>query len=137
MSVAVAKLPVAVQSSYPTIAEVQRDLLVLEIESKTPLATVEILALTVSDVDLEQGTVTVRRRPRHTVPLTREVVEKIAAYLKTGRPYLVQAGDPTALFLSDTGGQLTYDEFAWSIDRPLRAGTVAALGGIEVKEAGK
>ncbi len=93
-----------------------RDRAMLVTLATTGLRVSELTALDLSDVDLNQGELIVRRsngRERR-VPLVRDAIEALREYLERGRPFFGPSKAEQALFLNHRGTRLTRQGF-WLI----------------------
>ena len=89
--------------------QVSRDRAILEIMYACGLRASEVIALEMSDVDTEEGLVRARGKGNREriVPIGREAIRAIEAYLVVGRPRLVGDRHEKAIFLNYRGGPLT------------------------------
>lgn len=96
--------------------DAKRDKAMLELLYATGLRASELIALNISDIDLDKGTVRCLGRGSkvRTIPINRPVVRLMKAYLDKVRPELVSNESETALFLNVRGERLTRQGF-WLI----------------------
>lgn len=92
-----------------TTPKARRDRALLELLRGTGMRASEVIALQVSDLDLEQGLVRCRggRSGQRWLPLNSEAVEALRAYLQEGRPVLVEGQSEHSLFVNLRGQSLT------------------------------
>ncbi len=105
-----------------------RDQAILELLYATGMRVGELASLTVDDVDLERNTVRCRGKgnKEREIPFHEIAAQKLLAYLRDGRPQLLNGKRPTrALFLNNRGTPLTRQGI-WLIIR-----TYARMAGIE------
>jgi integrase/recombinase XerD len=86
-----------------------RDRALLETMYACGLRASEVIGLELSDVDLRRGFARAHGKgsKERIVPVGREAVGAIGAYLRSGRPKLVGSGTERALFVNFRGGALT------------------------------
>jgi integrase/recombinase XerD len=87
-----------------------RDRAILETLYSTGLRRMEVSNLDLTDVDEGHGTVLVRQGKGdkdRVVPIGERAVAWVAKYIADARPFLVQEGTTTALFVSKAGTRLT------------------------------
>lgn len=87
-----------------------RDRAILELMYSSGLRITELCQLNLQDLDEEDGFVRVtagKRGKDRLVPVGREALEAVRAYLTAGRPSLVKPGTGSALFLSQRGQALS------------------------------
>lgn len=87
----------------------KRDRAIVELLYGTGIRKTELVSLNLSDVDLEEATLLVRRgkgRRERLLPLGARAREAILEYLEASRPKLA-CGETEALFLSASGGRLS------------------------------
>jgi integrase/recombinase XerD len=87
-----------------------RDRAFLELMYSSGLRVSELCALSLQDLDLEEGFLRVQAGKRgkdRLVPVGGRAVEAVQAYLHNGRPELVRARTGSALFLSNRGSALS------------------------------
>jgi integrase/recombinase XerD len=86
-----------------------RDRALLELMYACGLRASEAIGLDVGDVDLHAGLLRTRGKGRkeRMVPVGRQAVEALRAYLQRGRPKLVGLRDERRLFVNQRGGGLT------------------------------
>lgn len=85
-----------------------RDGAILELLYATGIRVGELEGLDLKDVDLAQGQITVMGKGarERIVPVHREALRRITAYLRDGRPALAHSHHSEALFLNRSGGRL-------------------------------
>ncbi|NLT73542.1 MAG: site-specific tyrosine recombinase XerD [Chloroflexi bacterium] len=88
-----------------------RDCALLETLYATGMRVSEVVALNVSDVDVEGGYIQCVSGSGHNrerdIPVYRRAAEALQSYLEKGRPELVREGDEVALFVNHRGRRLT------------------------------
>ena len=86
-----------------------RDRALLELMYACGLRASEAIDLAVSDIDLEHGVLRARGKgsKERLVPVGREAVNAVAAYVQRGRPALVGLREERHLFVNHRGGGLT------------------------------
>ncbi|HVV90478.1 MAG TPA: tyrosine-type recombinase/integrase, partial [Solirubrobacterales bacterium] len=102
----VQKLLAAPQGSEPTAL---RDRALLEVMYACGLRASEVIGLEMADVDLHEGFVRARGKgsKERLVPLGRQAIAAIRAYLRGGRPELLHGREEPRLFVNFRGGPLT------------------------------
>jgi len=102
----VQKLLAAPQGAEPTAL---RDRALLEVMYACGLRASEVIGLEMTDVDLHEGFVRARGKgsKERLVPLGRQAIAAIRAYLRGGRPELLHGREEPRLFLNFRGGPLT------------------------------
>jgi integrase/recombinase XerD len=102
----VAKLLVAPRG---TDAASLRDRALLELMYACGLRASEATTLDVQDVDLRHGVLRARGKgsKERLVPIGREAISAVRAYVERGRPALVGVRDQSKLFVNQRGGELT------------------------------
>ena len=100
------KLLAAPQGSEPTAL---RDRALLEVMYACGLRASEVIGLEMADVDMHEGFVRARGKgsKERLVPLGRQAIAAIRAYLRGGRPELLHGREEPRLFLNFRGGPLT------------------------------
>ncbi len=95
--------------------EAKRDKAMLELLYATGLRASEIMALNVTDINFETGTIYCARRrsENRDITVNKTVLRIIQDYLETARPALVKGEEP-ALFVNRRGERLTRQGF-WQI----------------------
>jgi integrase/recombinase XerD len=90
-------------------ARALRDRALLELFYSSGLRVSELAALTLQQIDLEQGFLRVfgKGAKERVVPVGRKACEALATYLAAGRPALVRPHTGSFLFLNHRGGGLT------------------------------
>jgi integrase/recombinase XerD len=96
--------------------EAVRDRAMIETLYGTGMRVSELVALNLSDLDLERGVVRCvgKGGRERVIPITLRAGEAVRDYLTRARPMLGRAGDPDALFLNHRGKRLTRQGF-WLI----------------------
>ncbi len=86
-----------------------RDRALIEILYASGLRATEVVALTMSDLDFEQGTVrcTGKGNKERVIPLYEEALEAVRIYLEKGRPFLLRETKERTVFLNHIGQPLT------------------------------
>ncbi|MGC9398453.1 MAG: site-specific tyrosine recombinase XerD [Anaerolineae bacterium] len=86
-----------------------RDQALLEILYATGLRATEAVALKVSDIDFEQGTVRCKGKgnKERVIPLHRRALEVVRRYIEEGRSFLLRRAGEPILFLNHLGEPLT------------------------------
>ena len=86
-----------------------RDRALLEVMYACGLRASEAIDLTVADIDLESGVLRARGKgsKERLVPIGRQAVSAVTAYLQRGRPHLVGLRDEPHLFVNHRGSGLT------------------------------
>ncbi|MFN8159787.1 MAG: site-specific tyrosine recombinase XerD [Solirubrobacterales bacterium] len=121
----VQRLLASPRGDEPTVL---RDRALLEVMYACGLRASETIGLEVSDVDLRQGFLRARGKgsKERLVPLGRQAIAAINAYLRAGRPKLVGSGAERKLFVNFRGGALTRQGLYKIVQRHARQ---AGLGG--------
>ena len=114
------KLLAAPQGSEPTAL---RDRALLEVMYACGLRASEVIGLEMADVDLHEGFVRARGKgsKERLVPLGRQAIAAIRAYLRGGRPELLHGREEPRLFLNFRGGPLTRQGLYKIVQRHARA----------------
>jgi site-specific recombinase XerD len=96
-----------------------RDAAVLELLYGSGLRVAEVTDLTLHRVDLDRGRVLVRGKgdKERELPLSEDAVDAIARWIREGRPVLIGAATPEALFVSRRGGPLGQRDVRRSMER--------------------
>lgn len=100
-----------------------RDRAILELLYSSGLRASELCALTLQQVDLEEGTVRVeagKRDKDRLVPVGGTAVTALRVYLQNGRPELVRPASGSAFFLSNRGGPLSRKTLWYWVNRYAR-----------------
>jgi integrase/recombinase XerD len=86
-----------------------RDRALLEVMYACGLRSSEVVSLELADLDLEEGLLRTRGKgsKERVVPIGRQAVAALSAYLRSGRAQLLGDGSSTRLFLNRRGGGLT------------------------------
>jgi tyrosine recombinase XerC len=107
-----------------------RDRAILELLYATGARVSELVGLDLADIDLPGGQVRVTGKgdKQRILPMYREAVTRLDAYLRTGRPGLRPVTGETAVFLNRTGSRLTDGGIRRMLHRHLDA--LGAAGGI-------
>jgi integrase/recombinase XerD len=86
-----------------------RDRALLELMYACGLRASESVGLETGDLDVEEGVLRARGKgsKERVVPVGRQALAAVAAYLRSGRPYLLGAASDRSLFLNQRGGGLT------------------------------
>jgi integrase/recombinase XerD len=87
-----------------------RDRAILETFYSTGIRRMEVIHLTVFDLDQERGTLMVRQgkgKKDRMVPIGERAIAWIARYLNDARPQLVMPPDPSTLFLTQEGEEIS------------------------------
>ena len=90
-----------------------RDKAMFEVLYATGIRVSELIALDVSDVNLETGLVTCRNGRERIIPVYAAAVMAVGNYLSFARPYMA-VPDETALFVNTGGGRMTRQGF-WKV----------------------
>ncbi|MBS1885348.1 MAG: tyrosine recombinase, partial [Actinobacteria bacterium] len=116
----VQKLLAAPQGAEPTAL---RDRALLEVMYACGLRASEVIGLEMADVDLHEGFVRARGKgsKERLVPLGRQAIAAIRAYLRGGRPELLHGREEPRLFLNFRGGPLTRQGLYKIVQRHARA----------------
>src|SRR5690606_17715115 len=112
-----------------------RDKAMLELLYATGLRVTELISLTLGQINSQQGVLRVigKGSKERLVPFGDEALHHLAAFLRTGRPLLLGAGQDDVLFPSERGRQMTRQTFwhrikHWAlvagIDKPLSPHTL-------------
>lgn len=90
-------------------AQALRDRALLELFYSSGLRVSELAALTIQQLNLEQGFLRVfgKGSKERVVPIGRKACEAIAVWLESGRPHFVKSRTGSQLFLSARGGALS------------------------------
>ncbi len=92
-----------------------RDKAMLELLYSTGIRVSELIALNVSDLDLQGSTLTCCHNDRERkIPITRNCVEIMEEYLEMVRPFMLREKSEQALFVNTNGKRLTRQGF-WKI----------------------
>ncbi len=120
----VQKLLAAPRGSEPTAL---RDRALLEVMYACGLRASETIGLELGDVDLREGVLRARGKgsKERLVPLGRQAIAAINAYLRGGRPKLVGERHEPRLFVNFRGGQLTRQGLYKIVQRHARAAGLA------------
>lgn len=115
LSVSEVRRLLAEPSKFDTM-DAKRDKAMLELLYATGLTASELIALNISDIDLEKGTVRCLGRGSkvRTIPINQPVVRLLRAYVDKVRPELLSNEREAALFLNLRGERLTRQGF-WLI----------------------
>jgi integrase/recombinase XerD len=99
--------------SSPKSARDYRDLAMIEVIYATGLRVSELMGLTLSQVDLENGFVRCRGKgdKERIIPLGGQASRSVQAYLSLGRPKLLRQASERGLFLNVRGKPLTRQWF--------------------------
>jgi len=102
----VQKLLASPRGSEPTTL---RDRALLEVMYACGLRASEVIGLEMSDIDMHEGFVRARGKgsKERLVPLGRQAIAAIRAYLRSGRPQLLHGREEPRLFVNFRGGPLT------------------------------
>ncbi len=121
----VQKLLAAPRGDEPTTL---RDRALLEVMYGCGLRASETIGLEVSDVDLDEGFLRARGKgsKERLVPVGRQAIAAINAYLRSGRPKLIGEKHESKLFVNFRGGHLSRQGLYKIVQRNARA---AGLGG--------
>lgn len=86
-----------------------RDRAIIELFYATGARVSELVAIDLADLDRSQGQVRVTGKgdKQRIIPVYREAIARVDAYLRTGRPAFHPAPDQAALFLNRNGTRLT------------------------------
>ena len=105
-----------------------RDQALLELLYATGARVSEVSGLTLSDLDLSQGQITVMGKgsKERLLPIHRAAVAKLRDYLAEGRPQLARPSSPDRVFLSSRGLPLSSDAIRRVFKRHLAAAGAAA-----------
>ena len=109
-----------------------RDRAVLELIYSTGARRMEACALAVTDVDIESGSVRIRRgkgNKERYVPIGKRALFWVGIYLNRVRPELVRSADTKELFLSAEGTTLGPDNFGQRVRRYVQASGIGKSGG--------
>jgi integrase/recombinase XerC len=107
-----------------------RDRAILELLYATGIRVSELTGLSLGDVDLSQGLVTVMGKGarERVVPMHPAAVRRLRTYLEAGRPFLGKRRPDAALFLNRLGTRLTSGGVRRMLDRHLTTvGAAAAI----------
>ncbi|HVW45834.1 MAG TPA: site-specific tyrosine recombinase XerD [Solirubrobacterales bacterium] len=116
----VQKLLAAPAGAEPTAL---RDRALLEVMYACGLRASEVIGLEMADVDLHEGFVRARGKgsKERLVPIGRQAIMAIRAYLRGGRPELLHGREEPRLFLNFRGGPLTRQGLYKIVQRHARA----------------
>ena len=123
--------------SMPNVEDVLglRDRAILEVLYASGLRRMELVALSLHDVDLGRGVVHVRcgkgGKERY-VPLGERASRWVETYLVRSRPHLAYAEDVEALFLSSHGGPIQVDSLTERVRNYVRASGIPKKGSCHV-----
>jgi integrase/recombinase XerD len=108
-------------------AAVRRDRALLEVMYACGLRASETIGLEISDLDLEHGFLRAHGKgsKERLVPLGRQAVAAVQAYLRSGRPELVRQRPVSKLFVNFRGGPLTRQGLYKIVQRHARAAGLA------------
>jgi len=100
-----------------------RDRALLELMYACGLRASEATSLDLSDVDLRNGVLRARGKgsKERLVPVGRQAIGAVRAYLERGRPHLVGVRDQPKLFVNQRGGELTRQGLYKIVQRHARA----------------
>ena len=104
-------------------AATRRDRALLEVMYASGLRASETIGLEVRDVDLKRGFLRARGKgsKERLVPLGRQAIAALSAYLRDGRPELLGQREESKLFLNFRGGPLTRQGLYKIVQRHARA----------------
>ncbi|HKG35227.1 MAG TPA: site-specific tyrosine recombinase XerD [Solirubrobacterales bacterium] len=104
-------------------APARRDRALLEVMYASGLRASETIGLDVRDVDLKRGFLRARGKgsKERLVPLGRQAIAAVSAYLRDGRPALLGQREESKLFLNFRGGRLTRQGLYKIVQRHARA----------------
>lgn len=92
-----------------------RDRAMLELLYATGIRVSELIALNVSDLDLQSGMLHCSGRSKdRVIPLYAAAVHALSEYLRTVRPQLINSADETALFVNMAGERMSRQGF-WKL----------------------
>jgi integrase/recombinase XerD len=116
----VQKLLAAPQGSEPTAL---RDRALLEVMYACGLRASEVIGLEMTDIDMHEGFVRARGKgsKERMVPLGRQAIGAIRAYLRGGRPELLHGREEARIFVNFRGGPLTRQGLYKIVQRHARA----------------
>jgi integrase/recombinase XerD len=116
----VQRLLAAPRGDGPTVV---RDRALLEVMYACGLRASETIGLEIADVDLRQGFLRARGKgsKERIVPLGRQAIAAVSAYLRAGRPKLVGERPVQKLFVNFRGGPLTRQGLYKIVQRHARA----------------
>jgi integrase/recombinase XerD len=104
-------------------AETWRNRVMLEVLYSTGIRVGELLALNVTDVDLDNATAVVlgKGNKQRVVPIGKTARRLLESYLKAVRPFLLSQADEPALFLNHAGQRMPYHTFRRIVHRSAEA----------------
>jgi integrase/recombinase XerD len=116
----VQKLLAAPTGAEPTAL---RDRALLEVMYACGLRASEVIGLEMTDIDMHEGFVRARGKgsKERLVPLGRQAIAAIRAYLRSGRPELLHGREEPRLFVNFRGGPLTRQGLYKIVQRHARA----------------
>ncbi len=110
------------QPEEPATPSSRCDQAVLELAYASGLRLAELRALRLEQLHLDAGFVTVigKGNKERVVPVGRQAIEALNRYLETGRPKLVSARSPAAVFLTQRGTSFAHTTLWARIKRRVR-----------------
>jgi integrase/recombinase XerD len=105
-----------------------RDRAILEVMYACGLRASEVVGLELTDLDVEAGVLRARGKgsKERIVPVGRQAVEAVLAYLRAGRPLLVRNPAESKLFVNFRGGALTRQGLYKIVQRHARSAGLEA-----------
>ena len=143
------RLPARLPRDVLTVAEVERvmaqpdtrtavgvrDRAIVEVLYSTGIRRSEVVALKLSDVDAERGTLMVREgkgQKDRMVPVGERALSWVSRYLRDVRPELVMPPDSGALFLTTLGEALTPDWLTQTVRRYVKEAELGKSGACHI-----
>ena len=108
-----------------------RDRTMMEVLYSTGVRRMEVIGLSVWDIDAEAGTMMVRQgkgRRDRMVPIGERALMWVARYLDSVRPSLMVPPDEGALFIGRMGGRLSKDYLTWLVRKYVVASGINKRG---------
>lgn len=108
-----------------------RDRTIMEVLYSTGIRRMEVVGLSVWDIDADAGTLMVRQgkgRRDRLVPIGERALAWAARYLDSVRPQLVAGPDEGAFFIGQMGGRLSKDYLTWLVSKYVAASGINKRG---------